>query len=873
MKKIFLILLVFPFYVFSQVNENFSDGNFTSNPVWTGETTEFIVNTAFQLQLTATVPYTAPSDTAYLSTANSRVADTEWRFWVKLSFATSANNHSRVYLVSDQSNLEGPLNGYFVQLGDFGDSKDSISLYKQSGTTYTKIIRGTIVYTNNSSNTFRVKVTCDNSGNWKLYSDVSGGTNFVEEGSCYDNTFTTSGFLGVFCKYTSSNNNKFYFDDFYAGPIIIDNTPPTVNSVSVIAANQVDVLFSEAVEPVTAQNTGNYSANNGLGNPILALRDAVNSSLIHLTFQQNFPNGQLNNLTISNVKDIAGNTMITESKDFVYYVVKAFDIVLNELMVDPDPVVGLPPYEYIEIFNKTSFPLSLRGFKLVFGTYTKTFPDTAAIGANSYLLITKDDAVSQFLQYGPVIGLFSNIYSLTNDGSSVILMSPAGNVISSVNYTLDWYKDSNKDDGGWSLEQIDPLNPCGEIANWHASTDGNGGTPGKQNSVNAGNPDLIHPEVSRIGVKNDSMIQVYFTEPLDSSRLKKLTNYSIDNSIGNPVSVSLIGPDYKALILGLKNKIQPSVIYTLTITDTITDCIGNAVNLNSTKRFALPEEVFANDIVINEVLFDPKDDGVDFVELYNRSVKVFDLKNVYLTSMDTITNTLTDIMTISDDGYLLFPEDYIVLTTSKSKVTSQYNTTNPNGFAEMTSFPSYNNEGGVVVITKKNYDIIDKFAYNPSMQLPILNSSEGVSLERIDYDRPADDATNWHSASEAAGFATPAYKNSQFSKGEAIDDPITIEPEVFSPDNDGYNDIVNISYKFSEAGYVANISIFDAKGRLIKKVIKNELLGTTGTFSWDGINESNEKANIGIYIIYFEVFDIKGIVKHYKKTCVLASKL
>ncbi|MCD4746506.1 MAG: hypothetical protein K8R58_09415, partial [Bacteroidales bacterium] len=64
-------------------------------------------------------------------------------------------------------------------------------------------------------------------------------------------------------------------------------------------------------------------------------------------------------------------------------------------------------------------------------------------------------------------------------------------------------------------------------------------------------------------------------------------------------------------------------------------------------------------------------------------------------------------------------------------------------------------------------------------------------------------------------------------------------------------------------------TIFNSAGKLTKTLIRNELLGTKGGFSWDGINQNNEKANIGIYIIYFEVFDLNGKVKHYKKTCVV----
>jgi len=870
MKKIFFALLLLPLVTLSQVVDNFSDGDFTNNPTWTGETTEFIVNTAFQLQLTATIPFSGPSDTAYLSTPNSKIDETEWQFWVKISFATSANNHGRVYLVSDQSNLEGPLNGYFVQLGDYGDGKDSISLYKQSGNVFTKIIRGTIIYTNNTTNIFRVKVIRDNLGNWQLFSDATGGNNFSLEGNCSDNTFTNSNFFGIFCKYTSSNSTKIYFDDFYVGPIIVDLTPPTISSISVVSTNQIDVLFSEIVETTTAQNINNYIANNGIGSPLLALKDATNEALVHLTFQNSFVNGQLNSLTISNIKDIAENTMLSVSRDFVYYFVKQHDIVINEIMADPDPVVGLPAYEYIELYNKTLFPISLKGFKLIFGTYTKVFPDSASIEPNGYLIVTKNNAVQLFTQYGKVLGLFSNIYSLTNDGQTIILKDPSNNIISFVSYNIDWYHDSSKKDGGWSMEQIDPLNPCGEINNWKASTNAKGGTPGNKNSVFANNPDNTAPSIVRVGIINDSIIQVYFNESLDSLKLKNLSNYSINNDL-TPVSVTLNSPEYKSIILTLNTYIQPSVIYTITITDTIADCVGNLIPINSTARFALPEDAFINDIAINEVLYNPKDDGVDFIELYNRSNKIINLKTLNLSSFKN--NVLSEIKPISSDGYLMFPGDYTVVTTDIAKVKSQYYTSNPNGFNEMTSFPSFNNDSGSVAISKKNGDIIDLVRYNDGMQFPLLNSTDGVSLERINYDRPASDLTNWNSASESVGFATPAYKNSQYSNGEQIESPITVEPEIFSPDNDGFNDAVNINYTFTTSGYLANVTIYDANGRLIKILVKNELIGTIGTFSWNGINEDNEKAKIGIYIVYFEVLDLNGSVKHYKKTCVLGAKL
>jgi flagellar hook assembly protein FlgD len=72
---------------------------------------------------------------------------------------------------------------------------------------------------------------------------------------------------------------------------------------------------------------------------------------------------------------------------------------------------------------------------------------------------------------------------------------------------------------------------------------------------------------------------------------------------------------------------------------------------------------------------------------------------------------------------------------------------------------------------------------------------------------------------------------------------------------------------------IANVQIYDSRGRLEKNLARNELLATSGTFFWDGMNDTKTKARIGIYIIYFEAFDTKGNVKKYKKSCVVAGKL
>jgi len=173
----------------------------------------------------------------------------------------------------------------------------------------------------------------------------------------------------------------------------------------------------------------------------------------------------------------------------------------------------------------------------------------------------------------------------------------------------------------------------------------------------------------------------------------------------------------------------------------------------------------------------------------------------------------------------------------------------------------------------KSENTIDNFAYTEDMHFALLASNKGVSLERINYDRPTDDKTNWHSASEVVGFATPAYENSQFNPQLEREEKITVDPEIFSPDNDGYQDVTHIIFNTEEPGYVANIKIFDSRGRLTKYLANNLLLGTNQTITWDGLDHHNQRASMGVYVVFVELFDLEGNVKQYKKSVVVASKL
>jgi hypothetical protein len=180
---------------------------------------------------------------------------------------------------------------------------------------------------------------------------------------------------------------------------------------------------------------------------------------------------------------------------------------------------------------------------------------------------------------------------------------------------------------------------------------------------------------------------------------------------------------------------------------------------------------------------------------------------------------------------------------------------------------------GSIGLILKNDTLLDALMYTEDMHYPLIRDKKGVSLERISFNRKSSDLSNWHSAAEQVGYATPGDKNSQYMEDSQATDVISFSNEIFSPDNDGYNDVLLINYLFSEPGNVGNASIYDARGRFIAKIMDNELLGTSGVFSWNGITEGNEKGNIGVYTLFFEYFDVKGNTSRIRKSFVLAGKL
>lgn len=855
---------VFQFVVWTtqaQVNDDFSDGDFINNPTWIGTTADFEVNTNKELQLSASA-----AGKSYLSTSSTFLeGNVEWQFRIKQTFSPSDNNYSRFYLVSDTNNLLiDSISGYYLRFGENG-SNDAIKLYCQNGTTHTLLASGTAARIASSFD-LKIKIVRDTNALWTVFSSSVETENWEEEFSCYDSTFLTSTHIGLVCVYTASNTKKFFFDDIYYGTIVYDTIPPLINQLQIDKENRQQIGL-EFTEPINTQllTTNNFHIFS-VGNPDSIVVDSNNTQQLQLIFFQPLPINNILTLQVTNISDIAGNILQDTSLDFMYYFPSMFDVLINEIMAKPSPMVELPNYEYIELYNRQNFPINLNGWKLQIGKTTKIFSDVT-IAANDYLLVVSHTAKSAYEHYGNVYSFSS--FQITDAGQQLILWDDNEQLISEIEFTDTWYADNVKKNGGWSLEMIDWNNPCGEENNWTASKAKAGGTPCQQNSVATIAPDNIAPTIENIFIVADTLLTLCFNEKiLDTNRLNCQVYTITDNNIK---SVNVIDNNWKQVELILSTPLLEGKTYRLTINDTIFDCVGNQILVPTSFVFVYPKKISrANDIVINEVLFNPNNEGVDFVEIYNPNDKPISLKGLRLSNINTKgqidTGKIVDL-----NGRYIEANQYLVLSTSTQIVQSQYNCPYPENFLEMSSIPAYNNTSGTVILLYEG-SIIDRFDYTETMHYSMLKTTEGVSLERINHNRPTQDASNWHSAAATVGFATPGYKNSVFSENIDNEEIITISPEIFSPDNDGYNDILQIKYAFANADNRVSIDIYNIYGQKIHNLVNNELCGTEGYFTWDGTIENNVKASIGNYIIIISYWNTAGKVYKIKKSCTIAIK-
>ncbi|MCB0661187.1 MAG: lamin tail domain-containing protein [Saprospiraceae bacterium] len=872
MKTTGLNLSVLLFFAIStwlpaQVSDNFSDTDLTDNPVWQGDLQDFLVNSNEELQLAA-----PDAGESLLYTTASFFDSTRWDFFFRLEFAPSTSNQLIIYLQLDNPDL-ATANGYFLKIGESG-SEDALDFYRLDNGTEIFLTTGTTGSLGSDPATCRFRITRDLMGNWTFSTDYNGGQNLNPEISLSDNTHRiTDGYFGVRCIYTDSRKDKFFFDDFSILPIVPDTDPPVLLSASALDANTIEVVFSEPLDPNPAENPANYFISGGIGNPTSAAFASGNPTTLLL--ELNAPLQSPANYTIetNNISDINGNVsgIQTATFDFISIETAApYDLLINEILADPSPSVGLPEFEFVEIYNASDNILNLSDYQFQDGSGNPILLPDVLIYPQEYFIVCDQDVEGQFSPYGKTASI-NNFPSLTNGGEKLQITNLFGEIIDEVEYSDEWFADPNKKEGGWTLERINPVLFCLGMENWSESENLTGGTPGRENSVY--DPLLVveGPKVLSVYPISPNEIRVSFNQGMKNGNAESSQQYSLDNG-AIILEASISGTSNQDILLSLDSNLEPGTIYELQINSLISNCTDRSLTGNTSFRIGLPEPAQPGDILINEILFNPLTGGDDFIEFANVSNKIIDLSTL---SIGNIQPGDTDIESITQE-FLVFPDDIFVLTGSPANILSTYEVPFPENLLQNT-LPGFPDDYGNVTIGIQDLfglRVLDEVNYSSDWHHPLLDDENGVSLERISLQQNAQDAANWQSAASTVGYATPTGINSQQTNlNTPIANDFVLEPRTFSPDQDGRDDFLSIIYQVEKNGYLCSITAYDINGNQIAEILNNELLALEGILKWEGLTDDGDKAPIGIYVLHFQLTHPDGETREFQRTCVIATQL
>ena len=342
------------------------------------------------------------------------------------------------------------------------------------------------------------------------------------------------------------------------------------------------------------------------------------------------------------------------------------DVIISEIMADPEPVVSLPGREYLEITNTTEFSYNLKNWRLTAGDQDYNFPETM-IEPYGIIIICSSQDTSGFSRYGKVIGL-KQLPILTDNGKILLLYDNSGKLIHGVEYSSDWYMNELKSSGGWSLEMIDTGYPFYFQGNWNASVSGNGGTPGAVNSVSGVNPDNSFTGDLIIFPEDSLTISVRSQEPL-FNLLRMTDSINIDGDY--PLGIYLSDPLFREFCLKLINPLETGKVYQFGTSGVIQDFAGNKL-MNDKISFGMSETAEPGNILFNELLFNSWPGDPDYLELYNSSGKIIDVSRLELVSVNDDSGDTSQICLISEKHKCILPGEYYAVTADKEKVLQRY---------------------------------------------------------------------------------------------------------------------------------------------------------------------------------------------------------
>ena len=537
---------------------------------------------------------------------------------------------------------------------------------------------------------------------------------------------------------------------------------------------------------------------------------------------------------------------------------------ITEVLYDPEPVIGLPAKEYIELFNASHDTVDLYNWTIRVGTKKTSLP-RFLLSPESFVVLVPESGAEVF-SYLNINVLSPDKWSvLRNSGQFIALLSPDENIIHFVQYHPSLFDDILKKEGGWSLELNDYRYPCAQKS-WMPSFDYSGGTPGRKNSGFCKIDETHPPRPLRLGILDYNKLILVLDNPVLPLRDDGWFQFDIEPF--NSVSSWSYYNDYPWILeIVLKEFLTEGKIFTLSVSGEATDCAGNDLE-DQILEFGLPEDPLAGEVVISEILFDPHENQSEFVCIHNRSGKILALNDLYISTCDD-TGDVVSFSKPDEESFLMFPGMEYVLTSDAFLVKSMSDQDSHGRICERNDFPSLPNRGSGICLMDKKQQILDRVCYDPDWHNNELGESKGFSLERISLVNDGSISSNWHTASLISGGSTPGMPNSQCSTSHDDSDLFGIENQIFCPDQDGYGSFLLINISTGEPGWTGSACVWDLSGNLVKELSQPSMLPVKGQIKWDGYDEFGKKVPLAYYAVIINFIRPDGSKGRWKEACVV----
>ncbi|MFN8279556.1 MAG: lamin tail domain-containing protein [Saprospiraceae bacterium] len=855
LKSVMLLL----FYCHSLNAQWYDDFASRSLENWRGDTSQFNINNERKLQLFATG---GGVSTIYRRIELDTVAS--WRCTVELQFSPSASNKLRIYLMQDTM-LASASSGYFVEIGENGNT-DRWRLFSFGPGQLILLGQGEAGRMAFEPILFQFMCTRKNA-QWFIEVNYGKDLNDTETVTLPDSSFlkTSTGWFGIQCIYTATRADKFLFDDIQAGKIPVDTTPPEISNINVIEENKIALEFNEDCDPESIKDKNNYYVDS-IGKPDSII--VISHRIIRLHFAKVFEQEKAYQLNYSGIKDTKGNLLTVKKNQIFINDLIPFpgvgDLVINEIMPDPEPAVGLPAKEYIEILNRSKRAINIAGVSIGDASSVSGSSPGCKIEAGQIVIICRSEDTSAFKSFGRTIGLIP-MPSLNNEGDEIYLYDRNDEILDKVIYSVNWHTDDSKKQGGYSLELNKPNQACKGNLVWSSSLNASGGTPGRQNSLIDTTEDRQGPQLVSITPISEWEIRLIFDEPIDKNSCKSKDIYNFEPML-SIAHISIEYPEEKSVVILLNDPLEHHLKYHIKLSS-LKDCSGNTTD-EIEADFGIPEQPKAGDIGFNEILFNPYSGSADYLELFNKTNNELITGHLYLKN-SLKANQWTPVAC----GKNIEARSYLVLTADVNNIRQEYPIHDDSKIVYGNMVPLDDDEG-FIHLGQLDHDTIidiDSVHYFNSWHNSLISNEEGVALEKIIESGPSNDKGNWTSAAKAKFYGSPGLRNSQNIDISTNNDsgPYTITNKVISPNNDGFRDILLIEFHQAKDSK-SNIRIYDPSGNLVS-IVYQDRISPNENVTWTGLDSEGKIVRSGNYILDIVLVYADGTTDHYKTSITVDS--